>query len=178
MNLQEKTIGSEEIFEGKVIRVKRDTVELPDGNKATREVVEHPGGVGIVPIDAEGNVYMVRQYRYPLGRLSLEIPAGKLNYGEDHRECGLRELSEETGLETDRFRYLGVFCPSPGFSQELIHLYLATELHQKEIHLDEDEFLEVEKYSLEELLSMIREGKLQDGKTVIGLLMAKDALEK
>lgn len=178
MNLNEKTVGSETIFEGKVIRVKRDTVTLPDGKSATREVVEHPGGVGIVPVDAEGNVYMVRQYRYPLGRLSLEIPAGKLNYGEDHRECGLRELSEETGLETDNFQYLGVFCPSPGFSQELIHLYLATELHQKEIHLDEDEFLEVEKYSLEELLSMIREGKLQDGKTVIGLFMAKDALGK
>ncbi len=178
MNMTEKTIGSETIFEGKVIRVKRDTVELPDGNRATREVVEHPGGVGVVPIDENGIVYMVRQYRYPLGRLSLEIPAGKLNYGEDHRECGLRELSEETGLETDNFQYLGVFCPSPGFSQELIHLYLATELHQKQIHLDEDEFLEVEKYTLEELMAMIHEGKLQDGKTVIGLLMAKEVLGK
>lgn len=178
MDMTEKTMGSETIFEGRVIRVKRDTVELPNGSTATREVVEHPGGVAIVPVDDEGNVYMVRQYRYPLGRLCLEIPAGKLDYGESHKECGLRELSEETGMETDNFVYLGVFCPSPGFSQELIHIYLATRLHQKSMHLDEDEFLEVEKYPLHELIGMIHEGKIQDGKTVIGLLMAKEILEQ
>ena len=178
MDMTEKTIGSEEIFAGNVIYVKRDTVKLPNGNIATREVVEHPGGVAVVPIDEEGNVYMVRQYRYPLGRLCLEIPAGKLNYGEDHRECGLRELSEETGMDTDCFEYLGVFCPSPGFSQELIHIYLATKLRQNKMHLDEDEFLEVEKYKFDKLLSMIREGKIKDGKTVIGLLLAKEAMRK
>lgn len=178
MDMTEKTISSETLFEGRIIHVRRDVVELPNGSISTREVVQHPGGVAIVPIDDEGNVYMVRQYRYPLGRLCLEVPAGKLEYGEDHRECGLRELSEETGMETDNFQYLGVFCPSPGYCQELIHIYLATDLRQGKIHTDEDEFLEVEKYPLEELLSMVREGKIQDGKTVIGLLLAKDVLQK
>lgn len=178
MNLTEKTIGSEKIFDGRVIRVRRDTVELPNKHTSTREVVEHPGGVAIVPIDNDGNVHMVRQYRYPLGRLCLELPAGKLEYGEDHRECGLRELGEETGMEAGNFEYLGVFCPSPGFCQELIHIYLATDLKQGKIHLDEDEFLEVEKYPLNDLIKMIHEGKIQDGKTVIGLLLAKDVLNK
>ncbi|MBQ4516547.1 MAG: NUDIX hydrolase [Clostridia bacterium] len=178
MNLTEKTIGSEKIFDGRVIRVRRDTVELPNKHTSTREVVEHPGGVAIVPIDNDGNVHMVRQYRYPLGRLCLELPAGKLEYGEDHRECGLRELGEETGMEAGNFEYLGVFCPSPGFCQELIHIYLATDLKQGKIHLDEDEFLEVEKYPLSDLIKMIHEGKIQDGKTVIGLLLAKDVLNK
>ena len=178
MNLTEKTIGSEKIFDGRVIRVRRDTVELPNKHTSTREVVEHPGGVAIVPIDNDGNVHMVRQYRYPLGRLCLELPAGKLEYGEDHKECGLRELGEETGMEAGNFEYLGVFCPSPGFCQELIHIYLATDLKQGKIHLDEDEFLEVEKYPLNELIKMIHEGKIQDGKTVIGLLIAKDVLNK
>ncbi len=178
MNLTEKTIGSEKIFDGRVIRVRRDTVELPNKHTSTREVVEHPGGVAIVPIDNDGNVHMVRQYRYPLGRLCLELPAGKLEYGEDHKECGLRELGEETGMEAESFEYLGVFCPSPGFCQELIHIYLATDLKQGKIHLDEDEFLEVEKYPLNDLIKMIHEGKIQDGKTVIGLLLAKDVLNK
>lgn len=178
MNLTEKTIGSEKIFDGRVIRVRRDTVELPNKHTSTREVVEHPGGVAIVPIDNDGNVHMVRQYRYPLRRECLELPAGKLEYGEDHRECGLRELGEETGMEAGNFEYLGVFCPSPGFCQELIHIYLATDLKQGKIHLDEDEFLEVEKYPLNKLIKMIHEGKIQDGKTVIGLLIAKDVLNK
>ena len=178
MDMTEKTIGSEKIFEGRVIKVKRDTVELPNGHTSTREVVEHPGGVAIVPVDDEGYVYMVRQYRYPLGRLCLELPAGKLEYGEDHRECGIRELGEETGMECEDYRYLGVFCPSPGFCQELIHIYMATGLKQGAVHPDEDEFLEIEKYHIDELINMIREGKLQDGKTVIGLLLAKDVLQK
>ncbi|MBQ3554470.1 MAG: NUDIX hydrolase [Clostridia bacterium] len=178
MDMTEKTIDSEELFDGRVIRVRRDTVELPNGSTSTREVVEHPGGVAIVPVDADGNVYMVRQYRYPLKRLCLELPAGKLEYGEDHRECGIRELSEETGMEAGNFEYLGVFCPSPGFCQELIHLYLATDLREGERHPDEDEFLEVERYPLSELVQMIQEGKLQDGKTVIGLLLAKEVLQK
>ena len=178
MDMTEKTIASEKLFDGRVIRVRRDTVELPNGSTSTREVVEHPGGVAIVPVDADGNVYMVRQYRYPLKRLCLELPAGKLEYGEDHRECGIRELSEETGMEAGNFEYLGVFCPSPGFCQELIHLYLATDLREGERHPDEDEFLEVEKYPLSELIQMIKEGKLQDGKTVIGLLLAKEVLQK
>ncbi|MBQ3225922.1 MAG: NUDIX hydrolase [Clostridia bacterium] len=178
MDMTEKTIDSEELFDGRVIRVRRDTVELPNGSTSTREVVEHPGGVAIVPVDADGNLYMVRQYRYPLKRLCLELPAGKLEYGEDHRECGIRELSEETGMEAGNFEYLGVFCPSPGFCQELIHLYLATDLREGERHPDEDEFLEVERYPLSELVQMIQEGKLQDGKTVIGLLLAKEVLQK
>ena len=150
---------------------------LSDGSKAQREVVEHPGGVTILPVDEAGNCYMVRQFRYPAGHMMLEAPAGKLEYGEDHRECAVRELSEETGFTADELIYLGGFYTSPGFSSELLHVYLALGLHAGESHLDEGEFLNVEKHSLQALEQMIMNNEIEDAKTIIAVLKAEKVLK-
>ncbi|MBE7035227.1 MAG: NUDIX hydrolase [Ruminococcaceae bacterium] len=178
MNLIEKTIGKEEIFEGKIIKVSRDTVELPNGELATRELVEHPGGVAVVALDNEQNVYMVRQFRYPFQQVVLEIPAGKLDPGEEIQVCCIRELEEETGLSADRLDYLGRFMVSPGFCKEWIHIYLARNLTVGKAHLDPDEFLEVETIPLDTLIDMIMRDEIQDGKTVIGLLKAQEFIRR
>jgi ADP-ribose pyrophosphatase len=172
MDFTEKTVSSERIFEGRVFSVRRDVASLPDGKPALREVVEHPGGVGIVPLNAEREVLMVRQFRYPLGRELLEIPAGKLEPGEDPFECAVRELSEETGCTAGKWIYLGENYPSPGFCRETLHIYLALKLTRGQAHLDEGEFLTVEKHGLDELIGDIMKNELRDGKTIIGLLKA------
>ena len=154
-----------------------DHVRLDDGSVARREVVEHPGGVTILPVDEAGNCYMVRQFRYPAGHMMLEAPAGKLEYGEDHRECAVRELSEETGFTADELIYLGGFYTSPGFSSELLHVYLALGLHAGESHLDEGEFLNVEKHSLQALEQMIMDNEIEDAKTIIAVLKAEKVLK-
>ena len=154
-----------------------DNVRLSDGSKARREVVEHPGGVTILPVDEAGNCYMVRQFRYPAGHMMLEAPAGKLEYGEDHRDCAVRELSEETGFTADELIYLGGFYTSPGFSSELLHVYLALGLHAGESHLDEGEFLNVEKHSLQALEQMIMNNEIEDAKTIIAVLKAEKVLK-
>lgn len=178
MNLMEKTVKTEEIFEGKIIKLRRDTVELPNGNLATREVVEHPGGVAIVALTDGGQVYVENQYRHPFERIVTEIPAGKLDPGEDPLECGKRELREETGLVAGRYDYLGAFMVSPGFCREWIHIYLARDLSQGEAELDPDEFLEVYPIPMDTLLDMIMEGQVTDGKTVIGVLKANELLRR
>ena len=179
MNLNETFVSSETIYEGKIITVRRDTVMLPNGKEAGREIVEHPGGVAVVALDAEDNVYMVRQYRRPFDKVILEIPAGKLDHvGEDHFDCGNRELKEETGLTAGRYDYLGSFMVSPGFCQELIHIYLARDLSSGDMDLDPDEFLQVETIPLKELLEMIMENKIEDAKTVIGILKTREILRK
>ena len=176
MNMDEKTIKSEKIFDGRIINVKVDTVQLCDGSYSTRELVNHPGGVAVVALDDEGYVYMVRQFRKPFERVVFEIPAGKLDYGEDHLSCGVRELEEETGLKAKNFEYLGEFMVSPGFCNELIHIYLATDLYKGTIHPDEGEFLEIEKHKLDDLIDLIMDNKISDAKTVIGLLKAKQKM--
>jgi len=178
MNLEEITIGREEIFEGKIIKLRRDTVKLPNGNEATREVVEHPGGVAIVALNENEEVYMVNQFRYPFGAVISEIPAGKLDAGEDPLECGIRELSEETGLVAGRFDYLGKFMLSPGFCHEWIYIYLARDLSLGTAHLDPDEFLEVETVPLSKLTDMIMEDALPDAKTVMGILKTNELLRR
>ncbi len=178
MNLTEKTMHREEIFEGKIIKLRRDTVLLPNGNEATREVVEHPGGVAVVALNDQNEVYMVRQFRYPFGEVIQEIPAGKLDAGEDPFDCCTRELEEETGLSAGRYDYLGKFMVSPGFCHEWIHIYLARDLSVGKAHLDPDEFLEVEKIPMEKLMDMIMQNQLQDGKTVIGILMANEFMKR
>lgn len=179
MNLREEFVSSEKIFEGRIIKVRRDTVRLPDGGTGTREIVEHPGGVAVVALDDEKNVYMVRQYRRPFDDIVLEIPAGKLDHpGEDPFGCCVRELKEETGLTAGKIDYLGAFMLSPGFCREWIHIYLARDLSVGELELDADEFLEVEKYPLSELMEMIMENKLEDAKTVIGILKTNEFLKR
>lgn len=174
MELLEKTVASEEIFEGQIIKVRRDTVKLPNGGLSTREIVEHPGGVAVVALDQDNCVYMVRQYRHPFEQVILEIPAGKLDQNEDPFDCCVRELQEETGLTAGQFDYLGAFMLSPGFCREWIHIYLARDLSAGQAHLDPDEFLEVEKLPLETLMDMIMNNQLEDAKTVIGILKARE----
>ncbi len=178
MNLREETISKQTIFEGKIITVRLDTVMLPNGTEAKREIVEHPGGVAIVALDENENVYMVRQYRRPFDTILLELPAGKLNYGENPLECGIRELKEETGLVAKTFENLGSFMVSPGFCGEKIHIYLARGLSSEDMNLDEDEFLEVEKYPLTKLMDMIMQNQIEDGKTVIGIIKTCEFLRR
>ena len=179
MLYKEKLVKSEKIFEGKIIRVKVDTVEIAQNkNIATREIVEHPGGVAIVAITNEGKVCLVKQYRRPFDDFLLEIPAGKLEWGEDHRECGIRELREETGYSADKFEYLGEFYLTPGFCNEKIHIYLAEGLTMGEKDLDENEFTQVCEYTFDELIDMIMKNEIKDGKTAIGIMKVYTYLNK
>ena len=176
MDFTEKRIDGEEKYKGVIVRVRLDRVQLCDGKMTKREVVEHPGGVCILPVDPEGNCTMVRQFRYPFGRMMLEAPAGKLEYGEDPRDCAVRELSEETGFTADELIDLGAMCTSPGFSTEVLHLYLALGLHSGESHPDEDEFLNVEKIPLRKLTEMVMNNEIEDGKTIAAVLKAERIL--
>ena len=177
MEYFEQRIDRDDKYHGIIVDVHLDHVRLDDGSIARREVVEHPGGVTILPVDEAGNCYMVRQFRYPAGHMMLEAPAGKLEYGEDHRECAVRELSEETGFTADELLYLGGFYTSPGFSSELLHIYLALGLHAGESHLDEGEYLNVEKLPLQELVDMVMANQVEDAKTIIAVLKAEKVLK-
>lgn len=178
MEFFEQRVSRDDKYHGIIVDVHLDDVRLDDGSLAKREVVEHPGGVTILPVDEAGNCYMVRQFRYPAGHMMLEAPAGKLEYGEDHRECAVRELSEETGFTADELLYLGGFYTSPGFSSELLHIYLALGLHAGESHLDEGEFLNVEKLPLQQLVDMVMANQLEDAKTIIAVLKAEKILKE
>ena len=166
----EKTIDSTRIFEGKVVRLRRDTVELENGKQTFREVIDHPGGVSILAMDEEGKIFFVRQFRYPFGRMLLELPAGKLGPGEDPADSGRRELREETGCTAGRFVPMGKLIPTCAYDTEVIHLFFASELTRGEQDLDENEFLSVERYTLDEALQMVLDGEIIDAKTQIGLL--------
>lgn len=170
MDMTEKKISSRLIYDGRILRLHVDTVELPNGAQALREVADHPGGVAIVAIDRDDNVLTVRQYRYAFSRVLEEIPAGKLERGEDPREAALRELKEETGATPERFIELGSLIPSPGAYGEVLHLYLAEGLSMGETSPDEDEFLDVCKTPFDEMVRRVAEGELTDAKTVAGIL--------
>ena len=170
--LTEETVSSEEIFHGKIVHLFRDQVRLPNGQITTREVMRHPGAAAVVPLTEEGNVILVRQYRYPFARVMLEIPAGKLDPGEDPLVCARRELTEETGYEAEEFVSLGVFYPSVAVMDEQIHLYLARKLTFRATNPDADEFLNVEQRPLRELVDLILQGGAPDGKTQAAVLKA------
>lgn len=172
-NLREIPQSEKTVFEGILINVSHMQVQLPNGQTAAREIVHHKGAAAVVPVDAEGNVYMVRQHRVALDLMTLEIPAGKLDYvGEDPHDCAVRELEEETGLRAERFELLTHVVTTPGFCTETIGLYLATGLSQHEDHPDPDEFLHVEKLPLKEAVERVMSGEFRDAKTALGLLMA------
>jgi len=168
--LNNRILRSEYVYKGRVIRLRVDQVELPDGRGAVREVMEHPGASVIVPIDAEGNVRLVRQYRDAISRQLLEVPAGKLDGGEEPEDCARRELREELGLVAGRLTRLTSFYSSPGFCDEILHVYLAEDLAQEKVELDHEEFIEPEWHPLEPIAGLLAE--LIDGKSIIGVLLA------
>lgn len=173
MDMREKTIKTERIYDGKILKFDYSTVVLPNGNQATREIVRHPGGVGIVAVDEDDMIYLVKQYRIPYDDILLEIPAGKLDVAEDTLEAAKRELSEETGLEAEQWEFMGCFYPSVGFCDENLRLYMATRLSLGEMHTDDDEFLNVIKMPFEDAVEMCIDGRIKDGKTIAGILKAK-----
>ncbi|MEG1880698.1 MAG: NUDIX hydrolase [Oscillospiraceae bacterium] len=177
MVFEEKTVSSEKIFDGQIIKVRVDTVEMPDGKLATRELVDHPGGVGIVALTENNEIIMVKQFRKPIERAIYEVPAGKLDGGEDHYICGVRELEEETGFKAKNFEYLGFMYPSPGFANEATYLYLATELYAGKMNLDPDEYLDVEYIPISKVKEMIMNNEINDAKTVFGVFKALELLE-
>jgi len=177
MSFFEEQLESKTVYEGLIVDVKRDIAKLQNGNNAEREVVVHPGGVGIVALTDENKVLMVRQYRYPMEEVVLEIPAGKLDGKEDPFECAVRELSEETGYTANEYVDLGAIYPSPGFCKETLYLYLALDLVPGKMHLDENELLSVEKIEIDELIRQIMANELKDAKSVVGILKAKRYME-
>lgn len=178
MDISEKKIDGELKYKGVIVDVTLDRALLSNGSVVKREVVHHPGGVTVLPVDADGSCCCVRQFRYPIGKALLEAPAGKLEYGEDPYECAVRELSEETGFTADELVYLGACCTSPGISSEILHIYLALGLNAGQSHPDENELLNVEKYTLDTLEKMVMNGEICDAKTIIAVLKAKRYLEE
>jgi len=177
MDLTEQTLSSEKIFEGRILHVRKDTVRLPNGGTATREVIDHPGGVCVLAIDDENRALIVSQFRYPYKEVVREVPAGKLEYGEDPRAAAIRELKEETGADAGEFRFLGELYPSPGYCGEIIRMYLARELTFGAPHLDEDEFLNVERVPFETLVGQVLSGGIKDAKTIAAVLKGKLLLD-
>lgn len=172
MNLNEKTLNSKMIFEGKIIDLRFDEVELPNGKKAAREIVLHPGAVAVVALTLDKEVLMVRQYRKAVETTLLEIPAGKIEQGEPIKECAQRELMEETGFCAGDLMYLTGIYTSPGFSNEIIHIFLAKNLSAKYSEPDDDEFIEVVKLGFEDAVGRALAGEFKDAKTLTGLLTA------
>ena len=173
MELLEKTLDSEEKYRGVIVTVTLDHAQLCDGRTVLREVVHHSGGVSVLPVDDEGFCYMVRQFRYPVGAPVLEIPAGKIDHHDEHLSTAMRELSEETGFSADEYIDLGCCYTSPGYTDEIIHVYLARGLHGGQTHPDEGEFLNQEKIPLKTLVDMVMRNEIDDGKTIAAVLKAE-----
>ncbi len=166
MDMFEKTLNEKEIFNGKIIRVHLDDVELSDGSKSFREIVEHSGGVCVAPITDNGELIFVRQFRYPFKKVLWELPAGKLEKGENPLEAGLRELEEECGVECEKVIDLGTIYPTVAYCSEIIYLFAATGLKPKKQKLDEGEFLVLETMTIEKATEMVMNGEISDAKTV------------
>jgi ADP-ribose pyrophosphatase len=177
---EEKTLSSQTIYEGKIISLRLEEVELPDGNRAKRELVQHPGAVALIPITNEGKIILVKQYRKSLNRSLIEIPAGRIEVGEDPKITALRELEEETGYGAREVTYIQSFATSPGFADEIIHLYLAENLYEIENPAagDEDEFIELLEATIDEAEQMVAAGDIYDAKTAFAVIYAKHQLKK
>lgn len=169
--LAEHPLTEDVAWTGRIFNVNRLQVELPDGRRALRDVVRHPGAVAIVALTEEGRICLVRQYRTALGRVTVEIPAGKLAAGEDPLECANRELLEETGMVAERMAFLTTIASSDGFCDELIHIYMATGLTFAKSSPDDDEFINVDLVEVSELVDAVLDGRIEDAKTVVGALL-------
>lgn len=176
---EEKTIQTEMKFQGRIITLQVDDVELPNGKTGKREIVKHPGAVAVIAITEDKKIILVEQYRKALERSIIEIPAGKIETNEDPELTALRELEEETGYTTKKLQYIQSFATSPGFADEVIHLYLAENIVKVEekAELDEDEFVELMHVSLEEMESMITTKQIYDAKTAFAFLWVKNYLK-
>jgi ADP-ribose pyrophosphatase len=177
MNYEEKTISEERKYSGNIINVNRATVILPNGKQATRDIVRHPGASVVVPITEDGELLLVQQYRKPCEMISLELPAGKLDEGESPETCAIRELHEETGYRAGNIHKVMSIHSTPGFSDEVLHMYVATGLTEGHSCPDEDEFISCRKYSVQECLNMVQNGQITDAKTIIGIFLA-DRIKK
>lgn len=167
----EKRMSSKEIYSGKILKLTVDEVELENGGTAIREVVRHSGGVAVLALDDDNNIIFVRQFRYPYAEVLLELPAGKINEGEDAYTCGFRELEEETGYVAGTFEFLAEVYPTPGYTDEVLHLYTARNLTRTEQRLDADEFLTAEKIPYKKAVEMCLNGEIKDAKTLAAILI-------
>ena len=175
MIFEEKTLDSKRIYEGRIINLRVDKVTVVSGT-STREIVEHNGGAVIAAVTDDNKIIMVKQFRKPMESPILEVPAGKLDGDEDPADAALRELSEETGYSAGKLEKLTEFYPSVGYTTEVLHIYLATDLKPGACHPDENEVLEVMEMDLEEVYRMVMHGKIHDGKTIAAVMMARDKL--
>ena len=170
MKLTEKTLSSKSVFDGRILHITLDEIELPNGKKSKREVVNHPGGVTVAALDEDNNLLFVRQFRYPYKEVVLELPAGKLEKGSTPLENGKRELMEETGAEGYSYISLGQLYPSPGYTSEIIHLYACKVKSQGSSNPDDGEFLNVEKIPLNKAVEMVLNNQIPDAKTQVAVL--------
>lgn len=177
MNYEEKTIDKKHIYDGSVIKVEALTVELPDGKESKRDLIVHPGASVVIPLNDKGELYMVTQYRKAIEKVSLEIPAGKLDKGENPADCARRELKEETGLDAGNLEHLISVHSTPGFCNEVLHLYIATDLKEGTACADEDEFISCSRVPVAELVNKVLKHEITDAKSIIGILMADKILK-
>ncbi len=177
MTFEEKTIKSERIYEGAIINLRRDEVTVQNGT-SMREIIEHNGGAVPAAVTSEGKLVMVRQYRKPAGRVMLEVPAGKIDPGESAEAAAKRELKEETGYTAGKIKFLMQFYPSVGYSEEILYLYLCTDLTPGETNFDENEAIDIEEYEINRLHKMVMDGDVQDAKTIIAIMTVKNLLEE
>ncbi len=175
-HLFEKTLDTTPIFDGRVVKLRRDTVLLENGEKASREVIEHSGGVCVLPLTDNNEILFVKQFRYPFKSVLLEVPAGKREKGEEPLTCGIRELKEEVGAEAEKITYLGKLYPTVAYDTEVIYMYLAEGLSFSSQHLDEDEFVDVVKIPFEKAVEMVMNDEIPDSKTQLAILKANTNL--
>lgn len=178
MTFEEKTISREVVYEGRILTLVKEEVMTVSGKPATREMIEHNGGVGLVAVTDDNKIIMVKQFRKAIERDMLEIPAGKLEKGEDPLSAAARELEEETGYTAENIEFMTKYYPSVGYIRECLYLYLCTGLSKGEAHPDDDEAIDTYSYTMDQLLDLIGEGRLEDGKSMAALMAAKIRLEK
>ncbi|MGO1470671.1 MAG: NUDIX hydrolase [Tissierella sp.] len=177
MLYEEKTMKSDKVYEGKILNLKVDTVEMPDKKYSKREIIEHSGGVAMIALTSNDSLILVKQYRKAVEDFLIELPAGKLELNEEPRETAIRELKEEIGMESNKLTYLSEFYTSPGYCNEKIHLFLAEDLKKGDFEQEEGEFLEVLEFNIDELVKMVKMGDIIDSKTIIGIFIAKEIIE-